>query len=50
MKRLLIDTDPGVDDALAIMMASAYPDTEIPLIGWMFENRVAINFHDIMIH
>ena len=32
MKTLLIDTDPGVDDALAIMMASAYPDTEIKAI------------------
>ena len=32
MKTLLIDTDPGVDDALAIMMASAHPDTEIKAI------------------
>jgi purine nucleosidase len=29
MERLIIDTDPGVDDALAIMMAAAYPDVEI---------------------
>ncbi|MEZ5545845.1 MAG: nucleoside hydrolase [Lysobacteraceae bacterium] len=27
--RLLIDTDPGVDDALAILMAHAHPDTRI---------------------
>ncbi len=32
MKTLLIDTDPGVDDALAIMMASAHPDTQIKAI------------------
>ena len=28
-RQLLIDTDPGVDDALAILMAAAYPDVEI---------------------
>ena len=27
--RLLIDTDPGVDDALAILMARAHPDARI---------------------
>ena len=26
---LLIDTDPGVDDALAILMAHAHPDARI---------------------
>jgi len=29
MERIIIDTDPGVDDAHAIMMASAYEDVEI---------------------
>jgi purine nucleosidase len=29
VERLIIDTDPGVDDALAIMMAAAHPDVEI---------------------
>ena len=29
MHRLVIDTDPGVDDALAILMAHAAPDTEV---------------------
>lgn len=32
MKTLLIDTDPGVDDALAIMMAQANPDCDIRAI------------------
>ncbi len=29
MQKLVIDTDPGVDDALAILMAHAAPDTEV---------------------
>ena len=29
MRRIVIDTDPGIDDAHAILMASAYPDTKI---------------------
>ena len=29
MERILIDTDPGVDDAHAIMMAFAYPSVKI---------------------
>jgi len=32
MKHLVIDTDPGVDDAHAIMMAFAYPEAQIEAI------------------
>tara|TARA_B100000945_G_scaffold318382_1_gene323111 strand:- start:6670 stop:7638 length:969 start_codon:yes stop_codon:yes gene_type:complete len=32
MKQLVIDTDPGVDDALAIMMANAHTNTQIKAI------------------
>jgi purine nucleosidase len=32
MKRLVIDTDPGVDDAHALMMALAHPQAKIDAI------------------
>jgi len=32
MKRIIIDTDPGVDDAQAIMMAVAHPDAQVEAI------------------
>jgi purine nucleosidase len=32
MKRLIIDTDPGVDDAHAILLALAHPDVEVVAI------------------
>ena len=32
MQRLIIDTDPGVDDAQAILLASAHPHTKIEAI------------------
>ena len=38
MTRLVIDTDPGVDDAHAIMMAFAHPKTQIEAITTVFGN------------
>ncbi len=32
MKRLVIDTDPGVDDAHAILLAAAHPDVKIEAV------------------
>lgn len=32
MNRIVIDTDPGVDDAHAIMMAFAHPEAQIEAI------------------
>ena len=32
MKRIIIDCDPGIDDAMAIMMAYMHPETEIEAI------------------
>ena len=33
MKRLIIDTDPGVDDAHAILLALAHPDVQVEAIA-----------------
>jgi inosine-uridine nucleoside N-ribohydrolase len=32
MEKLIIDTDPGVDDAQAILMAAAHPQAQIAAI------------------
>ncbi|MEM9532296.1 MAG: nucleoside hydrolase [Pseudomonadota bacterium] len=55
MSRLVIDTDPGVDDALAIMMAHAHPDTQVEAltivggnVGLDFTTRNACVLKDVL--
>ena len=38
MKKILIDTDPGIDDAMAIQMAFAHPDLEVVGLTTVFGN------------
>ena len=38
MKRLIIDTDPGIDDAAAILMALASPELEVVALTTIFGN------------
>ena len=37
-KKILIDTDPGIDDAMAIHMAFAHPDLEVVALTTVFGN------------
>ena len=43
MKRLIIDTDPGVDDAHALLLALAHPDVQVEAITTVNGN-VSIDF------
>ena len=38
MKKILIDTDPGIDDAMAIQMAFAHPDLHVVGLTTIFGN------------
>ena len=38
MKRLIIDTDPGIDDAAAILLALASPGLEVAAVTTIFGN------------
>ena len=38
MKRIIIDTDPGIDDAAAILMALASPELEVSAVTTIFGN------------
>ena len=38
MKRIIIDTDPGIDDAAAILMALASPELEVAAVTTVFGN------------
>ena len=39
--KIIIDTDPGVDDVLAILMALASPEIDVALISIVFGNTHA---------
>ncbi|CAK9779658.1 nucleoside hydrolase [Cutaneotrichosporon oleaginosum] len=45
-RKIIIDTDPGVDDVLAILLALASPEVEVALITLVFGNTHAINTRD----
>lgn len=49
MIRLVIDTDPGVDDALAIMAAFAHPEARVEAITTVAGN-VSLDWLDDKIH
>ena len=38
MKKIIIDTDPGIDDAMAIHLAFAHPDLEVVGLTSIFGN------------
>jgi purine nucleosidase len=42
-ERIIIDTDPGVDDALAILMALGSPDLEVEALTTVFGNVDIVN-------
>lgn len=49
MQRIIIDTDAGVDDALAILLALAWPDVQIQAITTVHGNvpvETATRLHD----
>ncbi|SVC79935.1 uncharacterized protein METZ01_LOCUS332789, partial [marine metagenome] len=38
MQRIIIDTDPGIDDAAAILMALASPELSVEAVTTIFGN------------
>lgn len=52
MERLIIDTDPGIDDAAAIFFALASPELQIELVTTVFGNvpveQATINAHRLL--
>ncbi len=38
MQRVIIDTDPGIDDAAAILMALASPELSVDAVTTVFGN------------
>ena len=44
-RKIVIDTDPGVDDVLAILLALASPEVDLALISIVFGNTHAPTAH-----
>lgn len=44
-QKIVIDTDPGVDDVLAILMGLASPEVDVALISIVFGNTHAPTAH-----
>ncbi|MGR5264370.1 nucleoside hydrolase [Photobacterium damselae] len=43
MKKIILDTDPGIDDAMAILFAEAHPDIDLMAITTVFGNATIEN-------
>ena len=46
--RLVIDTDPGVDDATAIVMAAAHPEGQTVVITTVAGNHIGNGLRDAL--
>ena len=42
-KKIILDTDPGIDDAMAILFAEAHPDIELLALTTVFGNATIDN-------
>lgn len=42
-KKIILDTDPGIDDAMAILFAEAHPDIELMGITTVYGNATIDN-------
>ncbi|MEC6831026.1 nucleoside hydrolase [Photobacterium toruni] len=43
VKKIILDTDPGIDDAMAILFAEAHPDIELVALTTVFGNATIEN-------
>ncbi len=42
-KKIILDTDPGIDDAMAILFAEAHPEIELVALTTVFGNATIDN-------